>query len=474
MKKTDDTQTVATKKIAGSNGHAKDDLDDNTQEIKKIAKDYVRVKTDYYCLGHSLTSKGDKIPELIPWSKTAITDDYPYVGKAVLRNIDRFVNFCCVPDNTDKYSREVQSCYNLYEQIKHKPEEGGYSITESFLKHIFGSKYDVGIDWLTILYRDPTQNLPAVCPVSKENNTGKTTLLKWLREIYSSNAVILGNEDLSSNFNSAWATKLVIGIDESMIEKNLVKEKVKRMITESSVLMERKGVDKSRVEFIGKFLMLSNNERNFIKMDKEDSRFFVVKVPKPAVDDPYILDKMIREIPAFLHHLKTRELNYPTKQGRLWFHPSVFETDALKMMIDSSRNKTEIELRGWLEDIFLTDSNLTHVHVTLKHLTEQLKGLIRFGNPRTEIEKVLKDEWTLNPLQNNKYKMPSLEKSFDVTDDPEIVLKWTKTTGRPYMIERDLIIKNENTNVEGITPNNEIAKNDEKAVTNVTDTPLPF
>lgn len=411
-------------------------------DINEAAKLYVRIKTDYYKKSYSLTSKGDKIPELIPWKKTTIKEDHDSNG--IFKLIERFENFANVPNNnTDVhtgYKRNIKGCYNLYEPILHKPKEGDYSRTLEFLKHIFGDKVNIGIDWLTILYRNPTQNLPAIGLVSKENTTGKTTLLKWLAEIYGANCCILGNEDLASNFNSPWATKLVIGVDETVIEKNIVKEKIKRLVTDDRILIERKGIDKNSVPFVGKFIMLSNNEHNFIKVDQEDTRFFVCKVPVILKKDPDMLDKLISEIPAFLHYLETRILNFEKKQDRLWFSPKDFETPALLNMIENSKSRTEKELLDWLEKVLNTDESLEAVFVSLSDLKKEISKDFKYSNLRNDLERVLKENWNLKPEKIQRYKSPSIEETYMAeTDMRYYVLKFTSQTGRPYKLEKNKI-----------------------------------
>jgi hypothetical protein len=412
--------------------------------IDKAAKLYVRIKTDYYKKSYSLTSKGDKIPELVPWKKTTIKEDHLDYYNSVFKKIERFENFANVPNNsTDPktgYKRNIKGCYNLYEPISYKPEPGDHTHTDAFLKHIFGDKISVGLDWLTILYRNPTQNLPAIGLVSKENTTGKTTLLKWLAEIYGSNCVILGNEDLSSNFNSPWATKLIIGVDETVIEKNIVKEKVKRLVTDDKILIERKGVDKNSIPFVGKFIMLSNNEHNFIKVDQEDTRFFVCKVPTIQKKDPFMLEKLISEIPAFLAFLNTRGLFFPEKKDRLWFSPKDFETPALLNMIESSRSRTEKELLDWLERIFNVDESLQEISVSLTDLKREIAKEFKYSNLRNELERILKDNWNLKAENVQRYKSPAIEESYSVESDTRFpVLKWTNQNGRPYKISRKYV-----------------------------------
>lgn len=426
----------STKKIVDEKTDSKD------LSIEEAAKFYVRIKTDYYKKSYSLTSKGDKVPELVPWKKSTIKEDHESNG--IFKMIQRFENFANVPNNsTDPitgYKRNIKNCYNLYEPISHQPKPGEYPTTLSFLQHIFGEKVTVAIDWLTLLYRKPTQILPAIGLVSKENNTGKTTYLKWLAEIYGSNCAILGNEDLSSNFNSPWATKLIIGVDETVIEKNIVKEKIKRLVTDDRILVERKGVDKNSIPFVGKFILLSNNEHNFIRVDQEDTRFFVCKVPAIKKIDPNLLDKLISEIPAFLHHLQTRLLNFPEKRHRLWFHPKDFETPALLNMIESSRTRTEKELLDWLERIFNVGEKIEHVTVTLSDLKKEISKEFKYTNLRNDLERVLKDNWQLIPEKLKRYDSPSIEEGYSIeTDTKHYVLKFTSQVGRPYVITKELV-----------------------------------
>ena len=47
--------------------------------------------------------------------------------------------------------------------------------------HIFGDQYELGLDYLQILYTMPQQKLPILLLVSEERNTGKSTILNFLR-----------------------------------------------------------------------------------------------------------------------------------------------------------------------------------------------------------------------------------------------------------------------------------------------------
>jgi len=88
--------------------------------------------------------------------------------------IEKFIDFVLVPDNSDNYKRNIGNCYNIYEPIKFTPEKGEFKMTEIFLEHIFGTYLNVGLDYLTILFKKPAEKLPALCLVSREQKTGKS------------------------------------------------------------------------------------------------------------------------------------------------------------------------------------------------------------------------------------------------------------------------------------------------------------
>ena len=109
--------------------------------------------------------------------------------------------------------------------------------------------------------------LPILCLVSKERSTGKSTFLKWLKEIFDNNLTYLTNDSFSSQFNADWANKLLICIDEVLFNKEELTERIKYLSTTNINKLEAKGKDKREVEFFGKFILCSNNEDSFIKID---------------------------------------------------------------------------------------------------------------------------------------------------------------------------------------------------------------
>lgn len=311
-------------------------------------KQYVRIGTEYYKITYRLMSDDQIEEDLQLWSKGTISDDYRK-SKIFLDSIEKFDDFTNYPENDpDKYKRtvivgrdgKVSRLYNRYSKVPHVPEPGSWTNINVLLHHLFDyrnlkneSLYEFALDYLQLLYTKPLKHLPILCLVSKERGTGKTTFLNLLKAIFSDNMRILDSDRLMSRFNGSWAGKLVVAVDESFLdmnEKNGAGNKVKMIATNATIPFEDKHKPAREVPNISKLIMCSNDEYNFVKIDKEENRYCVVKVsPFHGSCDPHMIDKMIGEIPAFLYFLKNRQLYYP-ERSRLWFDESIFFTEALQ------------------------------------------------------------------------------------------------------------------------------------------------
>jgi len=417
--------------------------DDLNSILIRESEKYIRVATDYYRLSHILNARKQSTPVQQLWRKGAIMGDF---GKEIFRYIKKYVAFVNIPDNSETYQKEHihngDTYYNLYEQMKFAPAPGDVTITLKFLTRIFQDKTEIVLDYLKILYDNPTQNLPVICLVSKIQETGKSTFMKWLCSIFGRNAIILGNEEFSTNFNSLYASKLIVCIDESFIDKTIIKEKIKRLTTADSINMEAKGRDTIRMDFFGKLILSSNTEDNFIKMDEDDNRFFVVKVPELTPSDfiPELMSRLEEEIPALLYMLKNRELVHQ-KKSRLWFDPKVYETAALTKIRVNTRSIVEKEMIRWFGDIFAFDAAGDQVLVTPIRLAGELeKSLRQITGLSSQITHVLKEEWKVPQAANNKFKFPSIVDNYDDTESMMVSkITFTKTTGTYYTVTREFI-----------------------------------
>lgn len=386
-------------------------------------KVYIRVGTEYFKEVSYPLMSGDTSKSLIKWSKQTIIDDF---GKNSLKNIKKYESFCTFPSHTD-YKMEINEFYNKYEPLSYAiDKEGDWKNIEMFLNHMFGEQYDIGLDYLTILWKHPTQILPILCFVSSERNTGKSTFLKLLKLIFEGNMTINKNEDFRSRFNSDWANKLIIAVDEVLLDKKEDSERIKNLSTSNHYKSESKGIDKVEIEFFGKFILCSNNEENFIKMDDLEIRYWVIKVNPFLNENPDLLEQMRKEIPFFAFHLTNR--NIITKRAsRMWFTKEQIYTKALEVLVRGNRTSLEKEIEEFLIDEF-SILGKDELYYSISDLVEQLnKRNIRANN--SYVSKILKDHFKLDS-KNSSYKLYKMDYSNSQTGNFSVYFE-TKS-GRFY------------------------------------------
>lgn len=313
--------------------------------------------------------------------------------------IARYHEFINEPNHLD-YKQMVehdgQKFYNIYEPFAHTMQQGEYPISIAMLKHIFGEQYELGLDYLKLLLEQPKQILPILSLVSKERETGKTTFLNWLKDIFGLNMTINRSMDFESTFNSDWATKLIVAIDETFLEKKATSEMIKNISTAKTLKMEGKGKDRTDVDFFGKLILCSNNVDSFVKIDKEENRYWVRYVSKFTSYIPNLEQKLKEEIPAFLHFLHHRELT-TKKESRTWFSSKIIWTPALDILIEGSRSNIEKEIETIILDSF-DDYNVETICYTEKDIIDKLKD-INIKVNKYVVSKIIKDNWNIYPRE---------------------------------------------------------------------------
>lgn len=394
--------------------------------MKKIS--YIRVGTCYYKIVQLPTIAGNFNEMLVPWNIETLRNDH---GKAFVGTIKKYDGFTCIPGHKD-FQQEYFGFYNTYAPLPYQPEEGSIDFSLRFVQHIFGLQIELGLDYLQLLYSKPIQMLPILCLVSKERVTGKTTFLKWLKAIFDNNLTYLTNDNFSSQFNVDWANKLVICIDEVLFNKEELTERIKYLSTTNFNKLEAKGKDKREVEFFGKFILCSNNEDNFIKIDSEETRFWVLKVPSLKNEETHFLEHLVKEIPAFLHYLEHRKLATSHKT-RMWFTPEQISTSALKNLMQNNRNRVEKELVNMLLNVMDT-FELDEVDLCPLDALQVLNRT-RVKTDLTQLRQILKRDWKLTNQDNSLcyQKMVIWQ---------EGGLGLTDAKGRYYTVQKSFLLQN--------------------------------
>ena len=389
---------------------------------------YLRVGSFYYKMVKVPLSSGDYLDAIIRWNADHIRQDE---GRDALSIIPKYDGFCVIPDHLN-YKQVIGNYYNRYLPFEHKPTSGQWPLIEYFLRHIFQDQYELFLDYIKLLIERPTQKLPVICLVSKERNTGKTTFLLFLKAIFGGNMTINTNEDFKSSFNSEWIAKILIGVDETFLDRKEDSERLKNLSTAKLYKAEAKGQDRVEVEFFGKFVLCSNNEDGFLIIEPGETRYWVIKVNPFKKEINRILERMKPEIPHFLHSITERTL-LTKDESRMWFEPKLLLTPALKKVIRRNRNKLELEILSIIQFI-MDEKDLDSLSFCINDIQDWLNSKGFKATETYHIKQIVQNEGKLEPTPNTySDKRYSISSNGAVFDDP--------AKGRYYKLTQELINK---------------------------------
>lgn len=365
----------------------------STDETLRNESPFVRVGTTLYKIVNQPRLNGGYVKKRIVWNNETLRQDY---GKDYLANVPKYDGFCTVPDHVN-YRQVIDNFLNLYEPIGHQPKEGDFSHIQALLHHIFGEQYELGVDYLQLLYLHPIQKLPILLLVSEERNTGKSTFLNFLKAMFRNNVTFNTNEDFRSQFNSDWAGKLIIVVDEVLLNRREDSERLKNLSTTLSYKVEAKGKDRDEIAFFAKFVLCSNNERLPVIIDPGETRYWVRKIHHLENDDTHFLQKLIEEIPAFLYFLQHRSLT-TQNVSRMWFSPKQTETAALLKIIRCNKSKYEVEAAELIKEI-MECMEIDSFSFCLNDLLILL-NLSQVRIDKHWLRKIVTEDWKLTPAPN--------------------------------------------------------------------------
>lgn len=388
-------------------------------------EEFIRVGTTLYKLVNQPRINGGYVKKRIPWNAETLRTDY---GKGFISSVPKYDGFCTVPEHVG-YRPVVDKFLNLYEPIDHKPVQGDFPHIRSLVRHIFGEQSELGLDYLQLLYLQPVQKLPILLLVSEERNTGKSTFLNFLKALFQNNVTFNTNEDFRSQFNSDWAGKLLIVVDEVLLSRREDSERLKNLSTTLSYKVEAKGKDRDEIAFFAKFVLCSNNEHLPVIIDAGETRYWVRNIERLESDDTSFLQRLKEEIPAFLHFLIHRQLS-TEKESRMWFNPKLLHTEALHRIIRSNRNRLELEMSELILDIM--ESVGTD---TFSFCLNDLLPLLTYTQVKAEkhqVRKVVQDCWKLIPAPNTlTYTTYQIDYTRDCHYSP------IRRTGRFYTVTKE-------------------------------------
>lgn len=202
------------------------------------------------------------------------------------------------PDGMNYYPNEKQcpsTVYNLYEGLAVSGIEGDI---EPFLYHLrmvicsndlTANNYVLG--FLAHLVQKPMEK-PGVAIVLKSvEGTGKGAFFEALKRVFGTHASqINGAYQLTGRFNSVVANQQLVFADEVNLTDPRTADKIKGLITEPRVCLERKGIDPIHVPSYVRFIFASNHDQ-VLKAGERERRFIVLDVSDKHIQDKIYFDR---------------------------------------------------------------------------------------------------------------------------------------------------------------------------------------
>lgn len=342
------------------------------QNVKQDEYKYIFPKLDRFPAGGFSV----KFPHYSKEKIERLKKDIPYFDS--FGNWPEHINYQPSWTVEDEDSGNNTKFYNIYNRIYHKPKKGDCSLSLSFVKHVFGTHtilhkgqtihgWELGLDYMKILYEKPTEFLPILCLISSEQKTGKSSYPEWIKAIFQENVIKVPAADLSSRFTAYFISKLLIYIEEALISKKEDVEKLKDLVVSTIGKYEEKGLSPVEVNTYLKVILTSNNERSFAPIGDEDVRFWIRKLHTIEGGPKYDFKRnLYSEIPAFLYYLQDRPFTTEW-EDRGWFNKALIHTDELKIIRESTKSGNESLIREAIMNYMLS-FGLLYCELTLKDI----------------------------------------------------------------------------------------------------------
>lgn len=376
------------------NGIYQFDIESNDLKYLKCGESsqFIRIMKDYYMRASMPTTTSFVKNTLIPTDKDSIREKFKGIKKEkvnqIIHDISFYDGFFNEPGHLEfKQFIPITSAdgfetrwYNKYMPLTHKPSKHNVTLDNiplsyNFIKHIFGTKeieykgkiiheYDLGFDYLKLLYLKPKQMLPILSLVSREQKTGKTIFWRWMVAIFQQNAKIIPPEMLTGNFTEYFMNSLLAIIDEALFNKRETMERVKSLTTNDSNMVNGKHTKEIEVQTYLKVGLSSNNVDDFAILTAADKRFWVIEIPVITPENQIIdfFPKLCEEIPDLLAYLIQIDYTTDKDDDRMYFAEWIRNTEALQRVIEGSKPGKEKLITETIKD-YMSNSGKLEVHL---------------------------------------------------------------------------------------------------------------
>lgn len=218
--------------------------------------------------------------------------------------------------------REWDGFFNTWGGWGLEPLPGSWANIEAHIRDILcggdTDVFDYFMGWLAWRVQNP-EGVMGVVPVFRgEQGCGKSMVAEWLKKVFGESCMATAHsDDIVGKFNPDLGNKNLVICEEAFFAGDpSFRGKLKALITEATLRVEGKFLPSRRVRNHLGMIWLTN-ETHSAPAEVGDRRFFVVECG-PKRDHGYYAKLVAAaegELPAFFHHLLTRDLTGFTVQA---------------------------------------------------------------------------------------------------------------------------------------------------------------
>ncbi|CAM8674871.1 TPA: integrase [Kluyvera georgiana] len=186
--------------------------------------------------------------------------------------------------------------YNLFTGLAVLPEEGDVNPYLDHLRLVICASDDESfrylVGWLAHMVQKPDEK-PSVAVVMKSiEGTGKGSMVRPLLEILGMYGIqVNGPGQIAGRFNGTIANKLFVFIDEAELTDARCADRLKALISEPTINLERKGKDPEPMPNYARFVFASNHDR-VIRAGLRERRYLVLEPDGSRAQDKGYFDKL--------------------------------------------------------------------------------------------------------------------------------------------------------------------------------------
>ncbi len=228
---------------------------------------------------------------------------------------DQALTMCFRPDLGE---RIVDGCLNTWTGYSVTPKVGSWERMRAFIDEVVASENQAHLDyimrWVTWVVQNPGRRAEVVLVLRGRRGTGKNTLFDALCGLFGKHGKTVSNpKHLTGNFNAHLQNCAFLFANEALPPNDKPSEQVmKALITDSTIAIERKGVDvetQDNVLSIG----MASNEGWCVPAGLDERRFAVFDISDHRIQDQAYFGAIHAELAsggleAMLHDLLAADL----------------------------------------------------------------------------------------------------------------------------------------------------------------------